>query len=239
MVYYQTASSCLWTSSHVTLAPRERLMTQILKSCAIMKDCTSDLLDLSLLFPAAPWVSHVTLAARERVMTQILKSCAIMKDCTSELLDLSLLFPAAPWVSHVTLAIRERLMTQILKSCAIMKDCTSELLDLSLLFPVAPWVSHVTCCQREADDSYAQFMWKTAPVNYLSLLFPAASRVCMFMFCAKWESVQFRNCPAQSGNSHFVGRSRNSYFVQSNSRIARAQSGNRDKVRISICCIRN
>ena len=27
---------------------------------------------------------------------------------------------------------------------------------------------------------------------------------------AKWESVQFRNCPAQNGNSHFIGLSRNS-----------------------------
>ena len=36
----------------------------------------------------------------------------------------------------------------------------------------------------------------------------------------------------QSGNSHFVGRSRNSYFAQCNSRIARAQSGNREEVRI-------
>ena len=61
----------------------------------------------------------------------------------------------------------------------------------------------------------------------------------VYMFCAKWESVLFRNCPAQSGNSHFVGRSRNSYFAQSNSGIAPAQSGNRDKVRISIYRIRN
>ena len=61
----------------------------------------------------------------------------------------------------------------------------------------------------------------------------------LYMFCAKLESVQFRNCPAQSGNSHFVGRSGNSYFAQSNSGIARAQSGNRDKVRISIRRIRN
>ena len=46
-------------------------------------------------------------------------------------------------------------------------------------------------------------------------------------------------CSAQSGNSHFVGRSRNSYFAQCNSGIARAQSGNRDKVRIFIYDIRN
>lgn len=52
----QVTSPCMWSSSHVTLAARERLMTQILKSCAMMKDCTSDLLDVSLLFPAAPWV---------------------------------------------------------------------------------------------------------------------------------------------------------------------------------------
>ena len=43
----------------------------------------------------------------------------------------------------------------------------------------------------------------------------------------------------QSGNSHFVGRSRNSYFVQCNSGIARAQSGNRDKVRIRVIALVN
>ena len=59
----------------------------------------------------------------------------------------------------------------------------------------------------------------------------------MSMFCAKWESVQFRNCLAQSGNSHFVGRSRNSYFAQCDSGIARAQSGNRDKVRIRVIAL--
>ena len=31
------------------------------------------------------------------------------------------------------------------------------------------------------------------------------------MFCAKLESVQFRNCPAQSRQSHFVAQSGNSY----------------------------
>lgn len=49
-------SAYLWTSCHVTTAARERLMTQILKSCAMMKDCSADLLDLSMLFPSAPWV---------------------------------------------------------------------------------------------------------------------------------------------------------------------------------------
>ena len=38
----------------------------------------------------------------------------------------------------------------------------------------------------------------------------------------------------QSKNSHFAGRSRNSYFAQDDSGIAPAQSRNRDKVRISI-----
>ena len=61
--------------------------------------------------------------------------------------------------------------------------------------------------------------------------------ICMYVFCAKWESVQFQNCPAQSGNSHFVGRSKNSYFAQCNSGIARAQSGNRDKVRIRVIAL--
>ena len=59
------------------------------------------------------------------------------------------------------------------------------------------------------------------------------------MFCAKCESVQFRICPAQSGNSHFVARRRNSYFAQCNSGIARAQSGNLDKVRIRVTALVN
>ena len=37
--------------------------------------------------------------------------------------------------------------------------------------------------------------------------------------------------------SHFVGRSRNSYFAQCNSGIARGQSGNRDKVRIRVIAL--
>jgi hypothetical protein len=49
-------SAYLWTSSHVTTPARERLMTQILKTCAVMKECSSDLLDLSILYPSAPWV---------------------------------------------------------------------------------------------------------------------------------------------------------------------------------------
>ena len=47
----------------------------------------------------------------------------------------------------------------------------------------------------------------------------------------------FLRSPAQSGNSHFVGRFRNSYFAQCNSGIARAQSGNRDKVRIRVIAL--
>ena len=54
----------------------------------------------------------------------------------------------------------------------------------------------------------------------------------MCMFCAKYESVQFRNCPAQSMNSQFVVQSGNSYLAQDYSRIVSAQSENRDKVRI-------
>ena len=44
--------------------------------------------------------------------------------------------------------------------------------------------------------------------------------------CEKWDS-------------HFVGRSRNSYFSQCNSGIARAQSGNREKVRICVIALVN
>lgn len=69
----QAASSCMWTSCHVTLAARERLMTQILKSCAIIKDCTCDLLDLSLLFPAAPWPPLKKSALKEVTAERVLK----------------------------------------------------------------------------------------------------------------------------------------------------------------------
>ncbi|XP_071104262.1 uncharacterized protein [Haliotis cracherodii] len=49
-----------WTSerlcsSHMTSAVKERLNTQVLRSCAMMKDCADDLLTLSLLVPSAPW----------------------------------------------------------------------------------------------------------------------------------------------------------------------------------------
>ena len=51
-------------------------------------------------------------------------------------------------------------------------------------------------------------------------------------------SVQSRNgyhsgiVPVQSRNSHFAGRSKNSYLARFNSGIVPAQSRNRDKVRI-------
>ena len=52
-------SAYMWTSCHVTSAVRERLQTQLLKTCALMKNSCASLLDLSLLFPSAPWVSCV------------------------------------------------------------------------------------------------------------------------------------------------------------------------------------
>ena len=54
------------------------------------------------------------------------------------------------------------------------------------------------------------------------------------MFSAKWESGQFRNCPARSENSYFGGQSENSYFSWFNSGTGRAQSRNRDKLGIFI-----
>ena len=51
-------------------------------------------------------------------------------------------------------------------------------------------------------------------------------------------SAQSRNgynsgiVPAQSRNSHFAGRSKNSYLARFNSGIVPAQSRNQDKVRI-------
>lgn len=43
------------SSNHVASAVRDRFKTQLLKSCAMMKDCCADLLSLSLLYPCAPW----------------------------------------------------------------------------------------------------------------------------------------------------------------------------------------
>ena len=37
-------------------AVREREGTVVLRACAMTRDCAADLLTLSLLFPAAPWV---------------------------------------------------------------------------------------------------------------------------------------------------------------------------------------
>lgn len=81
----QVTSHCMWTSGHVTLAARERLMTQILKSCAMMKDCTSDLLDVSLLFPAAPWPPLKKSALKEITPECVLKCLpGIAKSRSSE-----------------------------------------------------------------------------------------------------------------------------------------------------------
>ena len=57
----------------------------------------------------------------------------------------------------------------------------------------------------------------------------------MYIFCAKEESVQFRNCPAQSRKSHFVAQSVNSYLAKDNFGIVSVQSENHDKVRIVGC----
>ncbi|KAL4227444.1 hypothetical protein ACF0H5_012888 [Mactra antiquata] len=74
-------SAYLWSSSHVTTAARERLMTQILKSCANMKDCCSDLLELSLLYPSAPWPPMKRCALKEITADRIL-SCLPPKSRT-------------------------------------------------------------------------------------------------------------------------------------------------------------
>ena len=79
-------------------------MTQNLNSCAIIKDSASELLDLSMLFPVAPWVSHVTCCQRDADDSESQFMCNL-KDCTSELLDLALLFPAASWVCMFTLSL--------------------------------------------------------------------------------------------------------------------------------------
>ncbi|XP_041368614.1 uncharacterized protein LOC121382960 isoform X2 [Gigantopelta aegis] len=54
MVETESANHKLF-SCHVTTVVRERLKTQILKSCAMMKGCADDLMALSLLYPSAPW----------------------------------------------------------------------------------------------------------------------------------------------------------------------------------------
>ena len=57
----------------------------------------------------------------------------------------------------------------------------------------------------------------------------------LYMFCAKKESVQFRNCHAQSRNSHFVAQIGDSYLAQDNSGIVSASIENLNKVRIKRC----
>ena len=47
-----------------------------------------------------------------------------------------------------------------------------------------------------------------------------------------WNRYNSGIVPAQSRNSHFAGRSKNSYLARFNSGIVPAQSRNRDKVRI-------
>lgn len=44
-------------SEHTNKAMHDRMTTRLLKSCAMIKDCCGDLVQLSLLYPSAPWVS--------------------------------------------------------------------------------------------------------------------------------------------------------------------------------------
>lgn len=43
-------------SQHANKAVHDRTVTKLLKSCAMIKDCCGDLVQLSLLYPSAPWV---------------------------------------------------------------------------------------------------------------------------------------------------------------------------------------
>jgi hypothetical protein len=43
-------------SQHINKAMQDRMTTRLLKSCAMIKDCCGDLVQLSLLYPSAPWV---------------------------------------------------------------------------------------------------------------------------------------------------------------------------------------
>ena len=58
----------------------------------------------------------------------------------------------------------------------------------------------------------------------------------VFHFVYVLRKVRIGKIP-ESGNSHFVGRCRNSYFAQCNIGIARVQSGNRDTVRIRMIAL--
>ncbi|KAK3098152.1 hypothetical protein FSP39_016676, partial [Pinctada imbricata] len=62
------------SSSHVTNVARDRLGNQILKSCALMKDCCGDLTSLSLLYPAAPWPPFKRSAVKDITLESVLKA---------------------------------------------------------------------------------------------------------------------------------------------------------------------
>ncbi|KAL3866767.1 hypothetical protein ACJMK2_044043 [Sinanodonta woodiana] len=61
------------SSSHLAMAVKDRHDTQLLKACAMCSDCASDLLDLSLLFPAAPWPPLKKAALKEVSIERVLK----------------------------------------------------------------------------------------------------------------------------------------------------------------------
>ena len=53
-----STTSAVLTSEHISQPIRDRLASHVTSLSDMLRDCSEDLLSLSVLYPAAPWVSH-------------------------------------------------------------------------------------------------------------------------------------------------------------------------------------
>ncbi|XP_076104870.1 uncharacterized protein LOC143073320 [Mytilus galloprovincialis] len=65
-------------SEHTNKAMHDRMITRLLKSCAMIKDCCGDLVQLSLLYPSAPWPPLKRSAIKDLTCDQVMKSLPVL-----------------------------------------------------------------------------------------------------------------------------------------------------------------
>ncbi|XP_052102124.1 uncharacterized protein LOC127735799 [Mytilus californianus] len=65
-------------SEHTNKAMRDHMTTRLLKSCAMIKDCCGDLVQLSLLYPSAPWPPLKRSAIKDLTCDQVMKSLPVL-----------------------------------------------------------------------------------------------------------------------------------------------------------------
>ncbi|CAG2234348.1 unnamed protein product [Mytilus edulis] len=65
-------------SEHTNKAMHDRMTTRLLKSCAMIKDCCGDLVQLSLLYPSAPWPPLKRSVIKDLTCDQVMKSLPVL-----------------------------------------------------------------------------------------------------------------------------------------------------------------